>query len=113
MVKIYIPDKGDIVLLNFNPQAGKEQSGYRPAIAISGREYNNKVGLAIFCPITSKIKGYPFEVKLTSSMKTKGVILADHIKNLDWKIRMAQFIEKAPPSVLSEAIEKFLCILKG
>lgn len=106
MVKEYIPNQGDIVLINFNPQSGKEQAGRRPAIVLSPLKYNKIVGLMICAPITSKNKGYPFEVELPKSLKTKGVVLADHIRNLDYKIRKAKFREKITKSVLNEVLHK-------
>lgn len=112
MVKKYIPRQGDIVMLNFNPQIGREQSGLRPALVISATAYNRKVGLALFCPITKHIKGYPFEVTLPLDLKTKGVILGDHVKNLDWQKRSAHFIEKSPPSVFAELIAKLKILLE-
>ena len=101
----YIPDRGDIVWLSFNPQTGREQAGKRPALVISPKAYNSKVNLAIFCPVTSKIKEYPFEVRIKKK-KINGVILADQIKSLDWKQRKAKFILKAGKDVLTEVIEK-------
>jgi len=106
----YIPAKGDIVWLNFRPQSGREQSGRRPAVVISPLEYNKKVGLAIFCPITSQIKGYPFEVLLPDNYLTKGAIIADQIKSLDWQSRNAEFIE-AIDSTLFEEISNKLKLL--
>lgn len=106
MVK-HIPEQGDIVWLDFNPQAGHEQSGKRPAIVISHGSYNEKVGLALCCPITTSQKGYPFEVNLPANMKTKGVILSDQVKSLDWNERNAFLIEKAPRSIITEVISKF------
>jgi mRNA interferase MazF len=100
---IYVPDRGDIVWLQFNPQSGHEQSGKRPALTLSPKAYNQKVGLAIFCPITNQEKGYPFEVKVGGS-KISGVILADQVKSLDWRKREAEFIVKAPSIVINEAI---------
>ena len=111
MVKKYIPEKGDIVLLDFNPQSGKEQAGKRPAVVISPKAYNAKVGLAIFCPITSKIKDYPFEVVLPKNLKTKGVILADHLKNLDWQARNSVFLEKLPIDCLQEILNKLVVLI--
>ena len=99
----YIPDRGDIVWLQFNPQSGHEQAGKRPALTLSPKAYNQKVGLAIFCPITNQEKGYPFEVKVVSS-KISGAILADQVKSLDWRKREAEFIAKAPSGVINEAI---------
>lgn len=90
----YIPQRGDIVWLNFQPQAGKEQSGRRPSVVLSNSNYNKIVGLAILCPITSKVKGYPFEVALPDKFPISGVILVDQIKSLDWRIRKAEFIGK-------------------
>ena len=80
----YIPKRGDVVWISFNPQAGHEQAGRRPAVILSPRAYNGKVGLAIMCPITNQSKGYPFEVALPKEAKVSGVILADQVKSLDW-----------------------------
>lgn len=104
MVASYIPDRGDIVWLNFSPQQGHEQAGRRPALVLSPRDYNSVSNLMLGCPITSKIKGYPFEVRI-KSQKIDGVILADQIKNLDWSARDVVFAEKAATSVLSQAQE--------
>ncbi|HUS88232.1 MAG TPA: endoribonuclease MazF [Desulfosporosinus sp.] len=111
MVTNYIPDKGDIVWLQFNPQAGHEQAGERPALVLSPKEYNRKTGLALFCPITSRIKGYPFEVRLPEDLPIGGVILADQIKNLDWVSRSARFSCKLPEEILQEVILKFETLL--
>jgi len=111
MDKTYIPSQGDLIWLEFNPQAGHEQSGLRPALVISPHIYNSKVGLALMCPITSQIKGYPFEVILPSKNKISGAILADQIKSLDFRIRKAKFICKAPTNVLAEVIAKIQTII--
>ena len=112
MVKsIYIPDRGDVIWIEFDPQAGKEQSGFRPALVISPIIYNQKVGLALICPITSQEKGYPFEVKLPEGLKVSGVILSDHIKSLDWKIRKAKFADKLKPEIMEEVISKIKALL--
>ncbi len=104
---IYIPDQGDIVWLDFDPQAGHEQNKRRPAIVITSMLYNNlRFHLAIVCPVTSVVKGYPFEVLLPDGMKTKGAALADQLKSLDWDARKANFIEKAPESILKEICTK-------
>jgi mRNA interferase MazF len=79
----YVPDRGDLVWLEFTPQAGSEQRGRRPALVLSPKTYNGKVGLALFCPVTSKIKGYPFEVKLPDGSEVSGVVLSDQLKSLD------------------------------
>jgi mRNA interferase MazF len=99
----YVPDRGDIVWLQFNTQSGHEQAGRRPALTLSPKAYNQKVGLAIFCPLTNQEKGYPFEVKLEGN-KISGVILADQVKSLDWRKREAEFIVKAPSVVITKAI---------
>ena len=112
MVNKYCPSRGDIVYINFNPQSGKEQAGKRPALVISHQDYNNIVGLAILCPITSSVKGYPFEVKIPSSCKTKGVILSDHVKNLDYTARKIKFIEKLPKSSLEAVLEKLSLLIE-
>ena len=102
----YFPERGDIVWLQFNPQAGHEQAGKRPALVLSPKEYNQKTGLALFCPITSKVKGYPFEVRLPEGLPVEGVILADQIINLDWISRSAQFAFKIPLEIMLEVILK-------
>ena len=102
----YFPERGDIVWLQFNPQAGHEQAGKRPALVLSPKEYNQKTGLALFCPITSEVKGYPFEVRLPEGLPVEGVILADQIKNLDWISRSAQFAFKIPLEIMLEVILK-------
>ena len=89
----YIPNRGDFVWLNFSSQVGHEQKGQKSAIVLSPKAYNQKTGLALCCPISSHRKNYPFEVQIFSK-KTDGVILADHLKNLDWRARKINFIEK-------------------
>ena len=101
----YIPERGDIVWLNFNPGSGHEQKGKRPAVVISPKGYNEKVGLGLFCPITSKVKNYPFEVKIEND-KINGVVLADQIKSLDWKTREIEFIAKVTSGNLGDLIDK-------
>ena len=111
MVKNAVPDRGDVVFLEFQPQSGREQAGTRPALVLSPRAYNAKVGLAIFCPITSHAKGYPFEVVLPKALQTKGVILADHVKSLDWQARKARIIERVSPAVLAEVLAKLTVLI--
>jgi mRNA interferase MazF len=106
----YIPERGDIVWLDFNPQAGHEQMGRRPAIVISPIGYNEKVGLGVFCPITSKEKGYPFEVRIKNK-KIDGVILSDQVKNMDWGKRKIEFIIKAKKEELEEVIDKLKILI--
>lgn len=110
--KNYIPERGDIVWLEFNPRVGHEQSGIRPALVISPGEYNEKVGLALFCPITSKEKGYPFEVKVSVGDKITGVILSDQIKSLDWKRRNAKYITSIKEKEMDEVIERVLLLIR-
>ena len=111
MVKKYIPDRGDIVLINFSPQFGREQYGKRPAVVISPKSYNAKVGLAIFCPITSKIKNYPFEVILENYLKTRGAVLSDHVKSFDWTARNVYFKEKMSQKNLNEVLAKLSMLI--
>src|ERR1700741_202346 len=96
----YIPDAGHIVKLDLDANLGHEQGGWRPALILSPRSYNGKTGLAVLVPITSQVTGYPFEVPLPSRIKTTGVILADAIRNLDWRTRNARYAESAPLEVL-------------
>jgi len=109
--KKYFPERGDIVWLDFNPQAGHEQKGKRPAIVISPKEYNEKTGLGLFCPITSKIKNYPFEVKIVNK-KIDGVVLSDQIKSLDWETREIEFIIKETSETIGEIINKINVLLE-
>lgn len=108
----YIPNCGDILWIAFNPQAGHEQDGRRPAVVLSPASYNSKVGLALLCPITTRIKGYPFEVQLPEGMKINGAILADHVKSLDWKIRQAEFICRLPTTTVDEVLQKLNTLLE-
>ena len=95
-----VPDRGDVVWLDFNPQLGHEQSGRRPAVVLSPAAYNAKVGLALVCPITSQVKGYPFEVAVPEGRPAAGVILADQVKSLDWRARRAQVVDRLAPDVI-------------
>lgn len=108
----YIPERGDAVWINLNPQAGHEQAGRRPAIVLSPSSYNAKVGLAIFCPITNQIKGYPFEVIIPSGLKVNGAILSDQVKSLDWKVRNTEFYGKIPKSIILEIFKKLSTLLR-
>jgi mRNA interferase MazF len=108
----YCPARGDLIWIDFNPQAGHEQSGRRPALVLSPQPYNSKVGLVILCPITSKEKGFPFEVKIPEGLKVGGAILSDQVKSLDWKERCAEFACKAPPATVREALNKILTLLE-
>jgi mRNA interferase MazF len=108
----YIPDRGDLVWLNFNSQSGHKQAGKRPALVISPLIYNKKVGLALFCPVTNKVKGYPFEVNLPSTSKVTGVLLSDRIKSFDWRAGKATFVCKVRKEILSECLKKLNALLQ-
>lgn len=111
MVSNYIPDKGDIVWLDFDPQIGHEQKGNRPALAVSPKIYNEKSGLCLFVPITSKVKGYPFEVKINTSNIT-GVALSDQIKSLDYKSRNVKFCDKLSDEIFDQILEFIDLLIK-
>ena len=108
---MYIPDRGDIVWLNFSPQSGHEQAGLRPALVISPKVYNQKVGLALFCPITSSVKGYSFEVNIPADLNIKGVILSDQVRSLDWKQRKARFECRVGGTVMEEVTGKIAALI--
>ena len=102
----YLPDRGDLIWLNFTPQAGKEQAGRRPALLLSPSSYNRKSGLALVCPVTSQVKGYPFEVAIPAGLPVQGVILCDHLRSLDWQERRATRINRLPDSVMAEVLAR-------
>ncbi len=108
----YVPDRGDVIWITFNPQVGHEQSGRRPAVVISPSIYNSRAGMALCCPITSQVKGYPFEVLIPAGLKINGVILADHIRNIDWKTRRAEFLCQLPGRSLDEVTDKIITLIK-
>jgi mRNA interferase MazF len=111
VARAYVPDAGDLVWLTFDPQAGHEQRGRRPALILSPHAYNSRARLAIACPITTQIKGYPFEVALPSGGAVTGVVLADHVKNLDWQARHVEFAVKAPAEVVTDVRERLRVLL--
>jgi mRNA interferase MazF len=108
---VYVPERGDIAWLQFSPQAGHEQAGTRPALVISPRAYNRKVGLALFCPITSQVKEYPFEVLLPPDLEVKGAVLSDQIKSLDWQVRRARHACTVPPAILDDVVGRVLALI--
>ena len=109
--RTYIPQCGDVVWITLNPQAGHEQAGRRPAVVLSPQSYNGKIGMAIFCPITNQIKGYPFEVLIPAGLPVLGAILSDQVKSLDWRARNAELICSLPAEVISEVLQKLSTLL--
>ncbi len=113
MPRRYVPSRGDVVWLSFTPQTGHEQAGRRPALVLSPASYNGKVGLAIFCPITTQIKDYPFEVRIPAGLEVSGVVLSDQLKSLDWRAREARFICRLPRRATAEVLEKLGALLSS
>lgn len=109
----YCPRRGDVVWISFNPQAGHQQAEHRPALVLSPEPYNRKVGLALLCPVTSQIKGYPFEVKVPPGLKAAGVVLSDQVKSMDWKARGASFSCSLPDTVVSQVLNKVSALLNA
>jgi mRNA interferase MazF len=109
--KPYIPDRGDVVWIDFNPQRGREQALRRPALVLSPASYNGTVGLAVVCPITNQVTQYPFEVLIPSGHAATGVVLSDQIKSFDWRERRAEFKGTLPPSILHEVVETVMTLL--
>jgi mRNA interferase MazF len=107
----YVPRRGDIVWLSFDPQAGHKQAGRRPAFVLSPESYNRKTGLFLACPITSKVKGYPFEVALPDGLAVSGVILTDQIKSLDWKVRKAELAASTGDDVSENVLALILPLI--
>jgi mRNA interferase MazF len=108
----YVPRRGDVISLDFDPQAGHEQAGRRPALVLSPTEYNRAVGLVVVCPVTNQQKGYPWEVEIPPGEFVTGVVLSDQIKNLDWRDRQAEFLCTPAASLLAEVIEKAFTLLR-
>ncbi|MEA3267173.1 MAG: endoribonuclease MazF [Candidatus Fermentibacteria bacterium] len=111
VTKTIPPGRGDLVWISLDPQAGHEQAGRRPALIISPRKYNHRVGLALMCPVTSRIKGYPFEVQLPEGCLIEGVVLSDQVKSLDWRARQVELIENTPDSFVSNVLGKLKTLL--
>jgi mRNA interferase MazF len=109
----YVPERGDVIWLDFDPQAGHEQAGRRPAVVLSPSIYNRSSGLAVVVPVTSHVKGYPFEVPLPSGLNVKGVVLADHLKNLDWRARKAAKIGELPQDALRQILQRAALLFTG
>ena len=106
-----VPERGDVVWLEFSPHAGREQAGRRPGLVISPTSYNGKIGLALVCPITSRVKGYPFEVVLPPGLKAEGAILCDHVKSMDWRARRATRFASVPDPVMQEVTARILALV--
>ena len=107
----YVPERGDAIWLDFDPQAGREQAGRRPALVLSPAAYNRRSGLAIVCPITRQAKGYPFEVSLPAGLAIQGVVLSDHARSLDWQQRHAEFVCRLPPEVSEDVAAKVVALV--
>lgn len=108
----WMPERGDLVWLSFDPQAGREQAGRRPALVLSPGSYNAKTGLALMCPIINQQKGYPFEVPLPADMSIRGSILSDHLKSVDWRDRRASFIGRVRPELLVMVVNRIRPLLE-
>lgn len=108
----YCPRRGDVVWITLDPQRGREQAGHRPALVLSPEVYNRRTGLAIMCPVTSQMKGYPFEVEIPAGLKIAGAVLVDHVKNMDWKARGAKLAAVLPETAVREVSAK-LKVLTG
>ncbi len=106
MSSAYIPERGDVVWMNLSPQAGREQSGRRPVVVLSPASYNRKASLALVCPVTSRVKGYPYEEVVPDGSPVSGVVLADHVKSLDWAARDAEFIGRLTPEFVAIVLFK-------
>jgi mRNA interferase MazF len=108
---IYVPERGHFVWIDFNPQTGREQAGHRPALVLSVTEYNRATGLAVMCPITSRQKGYPFEVAIPDGLSITGFVLADSVKNLDWRTRPTRFAGPATPDLVDAVLGRLADLL--
>ena len=111
-MSVYCPKRGDVIWISFNPKEGHEQAGLRPALVLSPHSYNRKVGLAILCPITNEVKGYPFEVIIPDGLKATGVILSDQVKSLDWRVRKASLLCTLPESTVRDVLGKLGTLLE-
>jgi mRNA interferase MazF len=107
----WCPDRSDLIWLDFNPQSGSEQAGKRPALVVSPAKYNLKVGLALVCPVTTRAKGYPFEVALPEGSSISGVILADQLKSLDWRTRHAEYAGRVPEETVNDVLARIATLL--
>ena len=106
------PDRGDVVWITLDPQVGHEQRGRRPALDLSPQAYNARVGLGLFCPITSQAKGYPFEVPLPAGLPVSGVLLADQVRSMDWRGRDARPFGRVPARVIAHVLRRLDALLE-
>ena len=110
--RTYVPQCGDVVWITLNPRTGHEQAGRRPAVVLSSKNYNGKIGLAILCPITNQVKGYPFEVLIPAGLPVAGAILSDQVKSLDWRARNAELLCTLPTETISEVFQRLITLLE-
>jgi len=108
---MYCPKRGDVIWISFNPQAGHEQAGHRPALVLSPESYNRKVGLVLLCPLTSQVKGYPFEVTVPDGVNASGAILSDQVKSMDWRVRRASRLCSLPEETVRQVLSKLGTLL--
>jgi mRNA interferase MazF len=107
----YVPKRGDAIWLDFDPQSGREQAGRRPALVLSPSAYNGKSGLALVCPITNQVKGYPFESRVPAGLPIQGVVLSDQVRCLDWRKRNAKRIARIPEALVQDVTAKIAVLL--
>lgn len=106
-----VPDRGDLIWLDFDPQAGHEQKGRRPALVLSPASYNGRAGLIVCCPITNQVKGYPFEVVLPAGLPITGAVLSDQVRSLDWRARSAQVVGQVPTKVYTNVRNRIALLI--
>ncbi len=111
MAPRYVPARGDVIWLEFDPQSGREQAGRRPALVISPSAYNGRVGLALCCPVTSRVKDYPFEVLFPIGSEVTGAVLSDQLKSLDWRARRAKHLAIVPKDMMQEVLGKIRALV--
>lgn len=107
----YVPERGDLVWVQFTPQAGHEQAGHRPAVVVSPSAYNRLLGLALVMPVTNKAKGYPFEIPIPAGAAVSGVILTDQLKSIDWRARGVQFKGRLDPDTMHASVGRVLALI--
>lgn len=109
--KSYVPDRGDVVWLDVDPHAGHEQAKRRPAVVLSPSAYNGRTSLALCCPVTPRVKEYPFEVALPAGFEVEGVVLADQVRSLDWHARHAMYIDSLPRAIVAQVLARARALL--